>query len=189
MSSVKSTIVKKRNKMNHYREIVWDAFRRINARAGHVVPMRTLRFGAMQQMNPVEQEQFVAEINTMIGEGFITYEDGRTGLGVLRLTESGYAQLYHCKADYQIAEGLMDLFRRSNYKVGEIIPMRNINMQFIPSLNPVEQDRFEHVVNKLIEAGLITYEDGITKPIPGLVLQQPGYDYIYKGSVDIRSLF
>lgn len=172
-----------------YREIVWDAFRRINARTGHVVPMRTLRFGAMQQMNPVEQEQFVAEINSMIGEGFITYEDGRTGLEVLRLTESGYAQLYHCKADYQIAEELMDLFRRSKYKVGEIIPMRNINMQFIPSLNPVEQDRFEHVANTLIEAGLITYEDGKTKPIPGLVLQQPGYDYIYKGSVDIRSLF
>lgn len=172
-----------------YREIVWDAFRRINARAGHVVPMRTLRFGAMQQMNPVEQEQFVAEINAMIGEGLITYEDGSTGLEVLRLTEMGFAQLYHSKADYQIAEELMDLFRRSNYRVSEIIPMRNISMKFIPSLNPVEQDRFECVVNKLIEAGLITYEDGKTKPIPGLVLQQPGYDYIYKGSVDIRSLF
>ena len=151
--------------------------------------MRTLRFGAMQQMNPVEQEQIVAEINAMISEGLVTNEDGSTGLEVLRLIERGFAQLYHSKADYQIAEELMDLFRRSNYRVGEIIPMRNISMKFIPSLNPVEQDRFECVVNKLIEAGLITYEDGKTKPIPGLVLQQPGYDYIYKGSVNLSSLF
>lgn len=172
-----------------YREIVWDAFRRINARAGHVVPMRTLRFGAMQQMNPVERDQFVAEINEMIGEGLITYEDGSTGLEVLRLTDTGFAQLYHSKTDYQIAEELMDLFRRSNYRVGEIIPMRNISMQFIPSLNPVEQDRFEYVANKLIDAGFITYEDGKTKPIPGLVLQQAGFDYIYNNSVNLRSLF
>lgn len=172
-----------------YREIVWDAFRRINARAGHVVPMRTFRFGVMRQMNPVEQEQFVAEINAMIGEGLITYEDGSTGLEVLRLTDTGFAQLYHSKADYQIAEDLMDLFRRSNYRVGEIIPMRNITMQFIPSLNPVEQDRFEYVANKLIDAGFITYEDGKNRPIAGLVLQQPGFDYIYKNSVNLSSLF
>lgn len=172
-----------------YREIVWDAFRRINARAGNVVPMRTLRFDDMQQMNPLEQEQFVAEINAMISEGLITYEDGSTGLEVLRLTEMGFAQLYHSKADYQIAEELMDLFRRNNYRVGEIIPMRIISMMFIPSLNPVEQDRFEYVVNKLIEASLITYEDGKTRPIPGLVLLQRGFDYIYKGSVNLSILF
>lgn len=171
-----------------YREIIWDAFRRINSRAGHIVPMRTLR-SAMRQMNPVEQEQFVEEINTMISEGLITYDDGTTGLEALRLTEKGFFQLYNCKADFQIAEGLMDLFRRSNYRVGEIIPMRNINMQFIPSLNPVEQDRFEHVVNTLIDAGFITYEDGKAKPISGIVLQQPGFDYIYKGIVNIRDLF
>lgn len=172
-----------------YREIVWDAFRRINARAGHVVPMRTFRFGVMRQMSPVEQEQFVAEINAMIGEGLIAYEDGSTGLEVLRLTDTGFSQLYHSKADYLIAEDLMDLFRRSNYRVGEIIPMRNITMQFIPSLNPVEQDRFEYVANKLIDAGFITYEDGKTKPIAGLVLQQPGFDYIYKNSVNLSTLF
>ena len=171
------------------REIIWDAFRRINARAGHVVPMRTFRFGVMRQMNPVELDQFYAEINAMINEGLITYEDGSTGLEALRLTERGFAQVYHSKADSEIAEALMDLFRRSNYRVGEIIPMRNISMQFIPSLNPVEQDRFEYVANRLIDVGFITYEDGKTKAIPGLVLQQPGFDYLYKHSIDIRSIF
>lgn len=125
----------------------------------------------------------------MITDGLVTYEGANTGLEVIRLTEKGFSQLYHSMADYQIADALMQMFARSKYKVGEIIPMRNINMQFIPNLNPVEQDRFEHVANTLIEAGLITYEDGKIKPIPGLVLQQPGYNYIYKGSVDIKSLF
>ena len=173
----------------NYEEIVLDAFRKINARAGHVVPIRNFRNGIMLQMNPVEQEEFIAVINAMITDGLVTYEGANTGLEVTRLTEKGFSQLYHSMADYQIADALMQMFARSNYRVGEIIPMRNISMKFIPSLNPVEQDRFEYVVNKLIEAGLITYEDGKTKPIPGLVLQQPGYDYIYKGSVDIRSLF
>lgn len=173
----------------NYRDIVFDAFRNINARAGHVVPIRTFRFGVMRQMNPVDQEKFVAEVNALIDDGLVTYEGANTGLEVLRLTEKGFSQLYHSMADYQIADALMQMFARSNYRVGEIIPMRNITMQFIPSLNPVEQDRFEYVANTLIDAGFITYEDGKNKPMPGLILQQPGFDYIYRHNVDIKSLF
>lgn len=172
-----------------YKDIVFDAFRNINARAGHVVPVRTFRFGIMRKMNLVEQEEFVAEINAMIKDGLVTYEGANTGLEVLRLTEKGFSQLYRPRADYQIADALMDLFARSNYRVGEIIPMRNITMQFIPSLNPVEQDRFEMVANTLIEAGLISYEDGTNKAISGLVLQQRGYDYIYRHNFDMKNLF
>ncbi len=43
----------------NYEEIVLDAFRKINARAGHVVPIRNFRNGIMRQMNPVEQEEFI----------------------------------------------------------------------------------------------------------------------------------
>lgn len=143
----------------------------------------------MRRMNPVEQQKFIDTLNTMISEGLITYESGDGGMDLLRLTDAGYNELYQCKADYEIAEMLMNEFSRNNYKVGEIIPMRNINMQFIPSLNPVEQDRFEHVANTLIDAGFITYEDGKSKPIPGLILQQRGYDYIYGHIIDIKSLF
>lgn len=171
------------------RDIVLDAFRKINARAGHVLPMRTFRFGVMRQMNPVEQEEFIAVINAMIAAGLVTYEGANTGLEILRLTEKGFSQLYHSRADYQIADALMQLFARSKYKVGEIIPMRNITMRFIPSLNPVEQDRFEHVTDTLIDAGFIKYEDGKNKPISGLILQQRGYDYIYRHNVDIKGLF
>lgn len=173
----------------NYREIVFDAFRRINARIGYVVPMKSLRFGIMQRMNPVEQDEFISEINTMISDGLVTYEDATTGLEVLRLTEKGFSQLYHSMDDYQIADALMHMFSRGNYRVGEIIPLRNINMQFIPSLNPVEQERFEHVANTLIGAGFITYEDGMNKAISGLVLQQRGFDYIYRHNIDLKSLF
>ena len=38
----------------NYEEIVLDAFRKINARVGHVVPIRNFRNGIMRQMNPVE---------------------------------------------------------------------------------------------------------------------------------------
>lgn len=172
-----------------YREIVWDAFRQINARVGHVVPMKTYRFGVMQQMNPVEQEDFISVINSMIADGLVTYENANTGLETLRLTEKGFSQLYHSREDYQIADALMQMFAHSNYKVGEIIPMRNIKIHFISNLNPIEQDRFEHVVNTLIDAGFITYEDGRNKPIHGLILQQCGFDYIYRHNIDIMSLF
>ena len=50
----------------NYEKIVLDAFRKINARAGHVVPIRNFRNGIMRQMNPVEQEEFIAVINAMI---------------------------------------------------------------------------------------------------------------------------
>lgn len=174
----------------NYKEIVWDAFRSINARSGHVFLMRNFRTGVMRQMNPVQQKEFIDELNEMINEELITYEDGETGPEAVRLTEKGFDLLYNnSRSDVGLAEALMDLFRRSNYRVGEIIPMRNINMQFIPSLNPVEQDRFEYVVKKLIDAKFITYEDGKTKAIQGLVLEENGYGYIYSQKPNINDIF
>ena len=92
-------------------------------------------------------------------------------------------------SDAQIAQALMGLFSKGNYRVGEIIPMRNINMQFIPSLNPIEQDRFEDVVNRLIDARFISYEDGTHKAIPGLILEQNGFDCIYRHNPSISTVF
>ena len=172
-----------------YREIVWDAFRNMNARAGHIVTMRDFKFGVLRQMNPVQQEEFIAELEEMTAEGLLIYEDGRTGLETLRLTQAGFSQLYHPRSDAQIANVLMDLFSKGNYRVGEIIPMRNINMQFIPNLNPMEQDRFEDVVNRLIDARFITYEDGTHKAIPGLILEQNGFDCIYRNNPSTSTVF
>lgn len=174
-----------------YKEIVYDAFRRTKSRAGHILFMRTFRMGAMRRMNPVEQQKFIDTLNAMISEGLITYESGDGGMDLLRLTDAGYNELYQCKADYEIAEMLMNEFSRNNYKVGEIIPMRNINFNFIPRLNPKEQDRFAGVVNTLIDNGFIIYDDGKhDNPIEGLILQEGGYNYIYNSTPsNLRGIF
>lgn len=162
-----------------YKEIVWDAFRRTNSRAGHILFMRTFKFGAMRNMNPEEQKGFIDTLNDMIALGLINYESGDGGMDLLRLTEKGYEELYDCRSDAEIANLLLNEFKKSNYRVGEIIPIRNFNFNFIPRLNPKEQDRFVEVANTLILNGYISYEDGKQKPIEGLVLQQAGYNYIY----------
>lgn len=172
-----------------YKEIVYNAFRQTNSRANHILYMRTFRFGVMRNMNPVEQEVFLNTINEMIQEGLVSYEGKESGLDFLRLTEAGFEELYDCRPDYDIAESLMDLFRKNKYNVDQIIPMRNINLQFLPNLNPKEQDRFEIVANTLIDAGFIYYEDGKEKPIAGFILKEQGFQYIYYNTPDIRSLF
>lgn len=166
-----------------YEKLVWDAFRRINARPNHVVQMRFFRFGVMHSMNPVEQDEFINAIIGMVDAGYLTYEKGQD---LLRLTKKGYDVLYSCRPDDVIADALLDMFRKSNCRVGDIIPMRNINMQFIPSLNPKEQDRFEDIANKLIDEELILFDNGV---IPCLKLKARGYDYIYKQSIDIKTFF
>ena len=173
---------------DEYKEIVWEAFRRTNSRPGHILFMRTFRFGVMRSMNPVEEKEFIDMINQMIGEELITYEPGNGGMDLLRLTEKGYDHLYGCKTDSQIAELIMNEFRKGNYRENQIIPMRNFNFNFIPRLNPKEQDRFADVVNKLIDVGFVSYKDATQGHIEGLVLQQAGYDYIYgvsQASLDV----
>ncbi len=171
-------VERRKNMEQRYKEIVWDAFRRTNSRAGHILFMRTFRMGAMRGLNPEEQKQFIDTLNDMINLGLISYESGDGGMDLLRLTEKGYEELYDCRSDAEIAKLLLNEFKKRNYKVGEIIPMRNFNFNFIPRLNPKEQDRFVEVANTLIANVFISYEDGKHKSIEGLVLQKAGYEYI-----------
>lgn len=174
-----------------YKSIVWDAFRRTNSRAGHILFMRTFRMGVMRRMNPEEHREFVDTLNDMIVQGLISYEAGDGGMDLIRLTDAGYAELYDSKPDYQIADMVMREFSRINCQVGHIIPMRNFNFNFIPRLNPMEQDRFVGVVNTLINNEFIIYNDGKhDKPIEGLILLERGYNYIYHSTPpDLQSLF
>lgn len=173
------------------REIVFDAFRRTNSRAGHILFLRAFRAGIMRRMNPEEQKGFVNTLNSLITEGLIQYESGDDGMDLIRLTEKGYEQLYQRKPDHEIAEMLMNEFRRLNYRVGQSVPMRNLNHNLIPRLNPKEQDQFVRVVNELIKNEYIAYDSGETgSPIEGLRLCSRGYDHIYKSSPpDLRELF
>ena len=174
-----------------YKSIVLDAFRRTNSRAGHILFMRTFRMGVMRNMNPEQQRGFIDSLNEMIAQGLITYESGESGMDLIRLTDAGYAELYDCRPDYQIADMVMSEFKRINCQVGHIIPMRNFNFNFIPRLNPMEKDRFVEVVNTLIANGFISYNDGKRgTPIEGLILQDAGYTYLYMSTPsDLKNLF
>ena len=50
------------------RQIVMSKFASTNSRANHVLPMRTLRFTVMQNLNREDQEIFVNGINELIQE-------------------------------------------------------------------------------------------------------------------------
>ena len=145
------------------KDIVLAKFASTNSRANHVLPMRTLRFGVMQRMTRADQETFITGINSLIEEGLITYESPRDGgLEVLRLTETGYDQLYQAKGVEALKNDIMAVFRRKNINPNEIIMMRYFIQSFVPTLNPKDQDNFTAACNELINEGKLRYEDGTT---------------------------
>lgn len=173
-----------------YKNEVLDQFRKANSRAGHIIFMRTFRFGIMRELNPEEQRQFIDAVNEMITDGLVTYEKSDGGMDLLRLTEQGYEQLYQQRSDAQIASIILAKFKAANIKIGQIIPMRTVSFGILPSLNPKEQDRFSDVANKLIAERFITYNDGSDGRISGLTLEKRGYDYIYGVNQEqLESLF
>lgn len=97
-----------------YRRIVMDTFHQSNSRPGHVMPMRNFRFGVMRDMTREQQDDFIDSINSLIQDGYITYADGRPGLDVLRLTQSGYDVLYDTPDRLAIAEKIMEQFREQH---------------------------------------------------------------------------
>lgn len=166
------------NKEN-FKEYVLEQFRKVNSRPGHIMFMRTFRQGIIQRLNPEEQRLFVDTVNEMISEGLVTYETGDGGMDLLRLTEQGYGQLYQQRSDAQIAYIILAKFKAANCKVGQIIPMRTVSFGILPSLNPLEQNRFTDIANKLIDERFISYDNEASGKIEGLILEQRGYDYIY----------
>lgn len=163
------------------RDYILDQFRKTNSRAGHILYMRTFRFGIMRRLNPEEQKLFVDAANELIFERLISFEQSGGGMDFLRLTELGYQALYagQTRTDRELRDLLMNMFRDQNCKVGEIIPIRSITFNLMNTLNPMEQDRMDDVTNQLIADQFITYEDGRQGGLPCIRLQQRGYDYIY----------
>lgn len=75
----------------------------------------------------------------------------------------------------EMAEWILDFFRKSNLDFGQVILMRSIQNKLY-ELNPKERDMFMTVANELIDNGYFTYEDG---PSQMLRLTKKGRDYIY----------
>lgn len=75
----------------------------------------------------------------------------------------------------EMAEWILDFFRRVNADAGHIVMMRNVQNKLL-ELNPRERDLFVPVANELIANGYFTYEEGT---LQSLRLTQKGRDYIY----------
>lgn len=142
------------------RQIVMSKFASTNSRANHVLPMRTLRFTVMQNLNREDQEIFVNGINELIQEGMITYEPPQNGLEVLRLTKQGYNELYQARSREALKRDIMSVFRQQNINPGQVLPMRYFIHNYVPSLNPKDQDQFTAACNELIEEGKLQFHDG-----------------------------
>lgn len=75
----------------------------------------------------------------------------------------------------EMAEWILDFFRRAKVDVGQVVLMRNIQNKLY-ELNPKERDMFMIVANELIDNGYFTYED-VSPQV--LRLTRKGCDYIY----------
>jgi len=73
-------------------ELIFDPFRQTNCRAGHIVMMRTFRFGVELKLNPIERDMYYCVLTGLINLNYVTYED--RNLECLRLTEKGYNYIY-----------------------------------------------------------------------------------------------
>ena len=74
--------------------LILKEFEKQNSKVGNILMLRNLNFGLFQTLNPKEQNLFEPAVNSLIEKGLITYEDGSSGLGCLRLTELGFDKLY-----------------------------------------------------------------------------------------------
>lgn len=158
-------------------ELILQQFEKQKSKAGDILMMRNLQFGVFQKLNPKQQTDAKNAINSLISKGFITYEDRKNGPESLRLTETGFEELYQNSRSISDIENLvMKEFERQNSKVGHILMMRNLNFGLLQNLNPAEKDLFEQAVNNLINKELITYE---TESPECLRLTEKGFETLY----------
>ena len=78
----------------------------------------------------------------------------------------------------EMAEWILDFFRRAKVDSGEILMFRNLQLSQ-QQLNPKERSLFLSVMNELLEHGYFTFEQ---EPIQCLRLTEKGYKYIYDES-------
>lgn len=75
----------------------------------------------------------------------------------------------------EMAEWILDFFRRAKAESGHIVMMRNVQNK-LQDLSPRERDLFVPVANELIANDYFTYEEG---PFQSIRLTEKGRDYIY----------
>lgn len=81
----------------------------------------------------------------------------------------------------EMAEWILDFFRRVKANTGHIVMMRNVQNKLL-DLNSRERDLFVPVANELIASGYFTFEEGTHQ---SLRLTQKGRDYIYTPDAEL----
>ena len=77
---------------------------------------------------------------------------------------------------YEMAEWILDFFRKAKVAAGQIVLFRNL--QFAQQqLNPKERSLYLNVMNELLENGYFTFEQ---EPVQCLRLSEKGYNYMQK---------
>lgn len=74
--------------------LILNKFKQQNSKSGHIIMLKNLNFGLMNTFNPKEKELFEPAVNSLIQNGFITYEGTNSPTECLRLTDLGYEKLY-----------------------------------------------------------------------------------------------
>jgi hypothetical protein len=90
------------------------------------------------------------------------------------------------KTKEQIAEIILDQFRKTNCKTNHIVMMNVFRHSVIPKLNPKEKELFADAANFLIDNGYITYEDA-SSGLECFRLTEKGYDSIYDDDFSLES--
>lgn len=73
-------------------ELIFDKFRQMKCIVNYIVPMRTIRFGLMEDLNPKEREVFYTVFCGLQALNYFTYKKGN--LECICLTQKGYDYIY-----------------------------------------------------------------------------------------------
>ena len=87
------------------------------------------------------------------------------------------------KTKEEIAEIILDQFRKSNSKAGQIVMINVFRHAVIPKLNPKEKELFPEAAEMLIEQDYMTYESDNPQCFR---LTKKGYDSIYEDNFSLQ---
>src|SRR5690554_6539277 len=124
-------------------------FREINAKVDHVIDQRWIQFQFASNLNPKEQDLIDDAANLLEKEGYIKIEQ-RMGLIRLVLTQKGFDAIYDNDKDKiikKIKSEILGKFAENKSRVGHGLDQRWIQLTYMRTLNPVEQNYLIDAIN------------------------------------------
>lgn len=153
-------------------------FREINAKVDHVIDQRWIQFQFASNLNPKEQDLIDDAANLLEKEGYIKIEQ-RMGLICLVLTQKGFDAIYDNDKDKiikKIKSEILGKFAENKSRVGHGLDQRWIQLTYMRTLNPVEQNYLIDAINSLESDGYVEIkQNGMFI----MLLTEKGFNTIY----------